>query len=318
MTHPVVSGNTDFSRLWAVIRSVIPAPVRDFWVGPVDYVDIDLAGGRMARPLRLFRPVTLRLAPDLILESRMTLPPAARADVATAAEIMVRTQTPFAPGELLVHASLATATPVEQDLVYDVRLTPRSRIDEVLTNLKIRVGRVEKITPINAPDVDFIGAFRSRRTWFYLSRILPVVGVIAALACLGLVRVETLRAQRMAVDAALVSEVAAVTSLSAELSERERALGAQAAVGGLFQGLPSAFLLLERFRSVLTPSITLSRIRLDDGQARLDVQAPDILAEIRTLSAAMPEYRATLDGSLGRTPDGRMEIGTVLLTPGAP
>lgn len=312
-----IEGQSLRSKFIAGIIQLFPASWREFYRGPATLVGIDIEGTRLVGNRRRFRPVTVLLDPALILTRRLALPASARADLASSVELMVLSETPFEPDELLIQITQLKLRPSADEIGYDVHFTPLDRVSSGLSSLGLPMWCVTRIVPSDAIEVEgnvnFAMAAGGANRLVRYGGILPGVILLGTLLVLGQVHLSGLRAHATALDMAVSVRQDAVRSVATELVVRQDAASAQAAIDQVSAESPSIFLLLEQLRANLPGAVSITRLAVDGGTVRLDVLAPDMLQLVRDLSAAMQNWVPSVDGSITRSPQGSLEMGTILL-----
>jgi Tfp pilus assembly protein PilN len=187
---------------------------------------------------------------------------------------------------------------------------PRAAIEDVLRRLRIRPRWV---VPADAGDIDMAAAFTPRwvlRAW---SWILPLTGLIVAVAVLAYQDL----AQRQAIVDELEQRAAALTTQTKALTEqeakRQATMDGQAIVDKLVDQSPSSYLRLEVLRQRLPAQTKIDRLDLRGAELRVTVRSKNVLADVQTL-AKQPGWISSVDGAITTDPNSGLEVATILLT----
>ncbi|OEO31854.1 hypothetical protein VW23_014350 [Devosia insulae DS-56] len=313
MTAIVIADRSFVSGAMRSMRSALPPALRRLFRGPVS--TLALAETPAARQRRSRRQVDIVVHADTVLRRRIVVPLKARKEIAHAIDLFIRTETPFAPGDVLVHASEDPARPSDQQVSYTVRLLPNAALLQGLKAHKLRPGQVAGILLDGVPEIDFAPAlFPARR----LLRWLPLVPVVLTLAALGLLGLSEL-SQRQLQIAALESEIAStltrVRAVTAEMDTARQQVSGTGAVLKLLNETPSAFLTLEAVRRLLPNETEVLRIDMRGAETRLAIRSPNALADAQRLGDEAANWSSSIEGPITADPSSSLELATILLRP---
>ncbi len=306
MTSIVIADRSFVSETMRSVRSALPLTLKTLLRGPVETVAV--AQAPIGKRRRSFKQVDVIVGSDAVLRRRIVVPVQARKDVAHAIDLFIRTETPFAPGDVLAHALEEVARPSDQQVGFTVRLLPRATLLQGLAAHNLQPRQIAQIRLDGTPDVDFAPAlFPARR----LTRWLPIVPVALTLAALGLLGLSEL-SQRQLVLTELETEIALtlgrVRAMTTEMDAARQQVSGTAAVLKLLEGAPSAFLSLEAIRRALPNETEVLRIDMRGAETRLAIRSPNALADAQRLAGA-------IEGPITADPASSFEMATILVRP---
>ena len=287
----------------------IPVPLKRFWRGPVATAQITASGLGPVEGAGWLRPVDLRVAPEAMLPMRLAIPTEGRHELPHAIALAIRQDTPFEPDELVVQAIEVERGGGSE--TYAIHAVPRRLISEARRAVgHRRLGRIAA----TAGGPDLAGALFPLRRFSPWLAALPFL-VIALVGMIG--SYEVLAEQDRQV-AELEARTTSVLNELRQVSAKLEALEAQAAAGNLITAaiaaeLP-ALVLLERARQQLGEAAEVTQVELRDGELRLSLRTPDVLAEMARFADA--GWVAAIEGAITADPVASREIATLRLAPG--
>lgn len=313
MTSIVIADRSLLSAALRSVRSALPLSLTKLLRGPIETVAI--AQPPSGKRRRSLKPVDVAVSSDIVLRRRIVVPAKARKDVAHAIDLFIRTETPFAPGDVLVHALEELARPSDQQVGYTVRLLPKTALLQGLKAHNLRPRQIARIVLDGTPEVDFAEAlFPARR----LLRWLPAVPVALTLTALGLLGLSEL-SQRQLRLAELESEIGLTLGrlriVTTEMDTARQQVSGTAAVATLLDATPSAFLTLEAIRRTLPAETELLRIELRGAETRLAIRSPNALADAQRFAGEEPKWSSSIEGPITADPASGLELATILLRP---
>lgn len=313
MTSIVIADRSFLSESLRSVQSALPVSLRNLLRGPIETVH--LAQAPTGKRRRSFEQVDVAVGPDLVLRRRIVVPVKARKDVAHAIDLFIRTETPFAPGDVLVHALEELARPSDQQVGYTVRLLPRTALLRGLKAHDLRPRQVARIVLDGAPEVDFAQAlFPARRVLRWLP-IVPVVLTLTALGLLGLSELSARQLQLSGLESEIALTLGRVRSVTAEMDAARQQVSGTAAVQKLLETTPSAFLTLEAIRRSLPTETELLRIDLRGAETRLAIRSPNALADAQRFAGQGANWSSSIEGPITADPTSGLEMATILLSP---
>lgn len=313
MTSIVIADRSFLSETMRSVRSALPGALQRLIRGPI--TTIAIAEAPTGKRRRSGQQVDVVVSSDIVLRRRIIVPAKARKDVAHAIGLFIQTETPFAPGDVLVHASEDMARPSDQQVAYTVRLLPRTALLHGLAAHNLRTRQVGRVLLDGVPEVDFARAlFPARRLLQWLPAV-PVALTLAALALLGLSDLS----QRQLRIAELESEIALtlgrVKALTGDMDAARQEVSGAAAVLKLLNETPSAFLTLEAIRKFLPNDAEVLRIDLRGAETRLAIRSPNALADAQRLADPGTQWSSSIEGPITTDPASNLDMATILLRP---
>lgn len=255
------------------------------------------------------RPVRVLVGPELILSRRLRLPLAGKADLKSAIRLLIETETPFRPEELIVHAERLPAPPETREAIYEIRLVPRQNLLAELTARRIRPAQIIGISDQGAPDrTDFSqSAFpqRAAMRWAFLVPLLIVA------ACLTMLLVEATQRREAHLAHLATAETGRLEELrrvSDELDDRRLALMGTAEVVEALTASDSVFNLVSLVRVGLPADVQVLRLDYGERALQVSIRAADALAVAEGLGTAMS---AKIDGAITIDPGSGLEQATI-------
>lgn len=294
---------------WRWLAAGFPARLTRFWRGPVATARLTASGLGAVEGAGWPRSVDLSVAPEAMLSMRLVVPTEGRHELSHAIALAIRQDTPFEPDELVVQA-------VEIDRgggseTYAIHAVPTRLIAEAKKSLgHRRLGRITATA--GGPDLA-AALFPLRR----LSPWLPTLPLLA-MTLVGVIgSYEVLAGQDRRV-AELEAQTSVVLTELRHVSAKLEALDAHAAAGNLVTaaltaGLP-ALLLLERARQQLGEAAEVTQVELRDGELRLSLRTPNVLAEMGRFADA--GWVAAIEGAITADPVASREIAIMRLSRG--
>lgn len=313
MTSIVIADRSFLSETLRSVRLALPTALQRLIRGPIGAVAIAAAPtGNRRRPSQ---PVDVVVSYDVVLRRRIVVPAKARKEVTHAIGLFIQTETPFAPGEVLVHALEDTARPSDQQLAYSVRLLPRTALLQGLAAHKLHPRQVARIVLDGVPDVDFAPAlFPSRRLLRWLPAI-PVALTLTALALLGLGDLSQRQLQIAELESEVALTLGRVRALTTDIDAARQQVSGTGAVLKLLNETPSAFLTLEAIRKFLPTDTEVLRIDLRGAETRLAIRSPNALADAQRLARLETRWSSSIEGPINADPTSNLEMSTILLRP---
>lgn len=313
MTSIVIADRSFLSEIMRAARSALSPALIELFRGPVETILIEQTPTGKRRRSR--KPIDVVVSPDIVLRRRIVVPAKARKDVAHAIDLFIRTETPFAPGDVLVHALEEPVRPSDQQVGYTVRLLPRATLLAGLETHGLRLRQVVRIGLHGMPEVDFADAMFPRRR---LTRWLPAIPVLLALVGLGLLGLGEL-SQRQSQLAGLETEMGEtlgrIRAITAEMDAARQQLSGTAAVRQQLAAAPSAFLTLEAIRQALPNHAEVLRVDLRGAEIRLAIRSPNALGDAQQLAGKGVDWSSSIEGPITADPTSNLEIATILLRP---
>lgn len=311
MTTIVIADRSFLSVAMRSARSALPPRLNDLFRGPVETVVI--AEPPSDRRGRSRQWVDVVVNADSVLRRRIVVPAKARQEIAHAIDLFIRTETPFAPADVLVHASEDVVRPSDQQVGYTVRLLPKAELLRGLSQHKLRPGQVARILLDGVPDIDFATAlFPARR----FSRWLPLVPVALTFAALGVLAMNELSGRQLQL-AELETEIAStllrIRTVTAEMDAARQQVSGIGAVLRLLNETPSAFLTLEAIRRLLPNETEVVRVDMRGTETRLAIRSPNALADAQRLADAGANWSSSIEGPITADPSSNLEQATILL-----
>lgn len=258
---------------------------------------------------RLGGPVRVLVGPELILKRRLRLPLAGKADLKSAIRLLIETETPFRPEELIAHAERLPAPRETREAVYEIRLLPRETLLAELAARGIRSARIAGIADQSAPDrTDFApSAFpvRAALRWAFVVPLLAVIAAVAVLLAEATHRRETSLAGLAAAESDRLLELRRV---STELDDRRQALMGTAEVVAALSASASVLNLVSLVRVGLPADVQVLRLDYSDRALQVSVRATDALAVAQGLADTVS---AKIDGAITIDPGSGLEQATI-------
>ena len=255
------------------------------------------------------RPVKVLVGPELILSRRLRLPLAGKADLKSAIRLLIETETPFRPNELIVHAERLPAPRETTQAVYEIRLVPRQNLLAELAARGIRPAQITGIADRSTPDrTDFSrSAFplRAAMRWAFVVPLLIVVACVALLLGEATQRREANLAHLAAAESARLEEL---RRASDELDDRRQALMGTAEVVEALSASASVFNLMTLVRAALPADVQVLRLDYSDRALQVPIRAADALAIAQGLGGTMS---AKIDGAITIDPGSGLEQATI-------
>ncbi|MBI4924137.1 MAG: hypothetical protein HY834_20570 [Devosia nanyangense] len=278
---------------------------------------IDLGHAAESRPrISPFRPVDLIVTADMVLQRKVSVPKSGRQDISSAIELFLRYDTPFDPGDVVVHALELPRGPGAEQAAYMIRVLPRAAIDDALTSFRIRRSQLRKVLVAGGSDtldeVDVAPALFPQWRWTRWLVIIPIVVVISSICALAFGNLTQLQAKVAEFDQQVATQLAIVKSLGQQLDTLHRGSTGEATVMDLVQKTPSSFEWLEDIRRLLPGTIEISRIEMHSGELRLSVRSPDVLADVQRLGGSHL-WSSSLEGAITADPASKQDVATILL-----
>lgn len=313
MTSMVIADRSFHSELLRSLRRALPDTVRRLIQGPAERVVLaDAPKGRRQRP---FQPIDVVVNSDLVLRRRIIVPMKARKEVSHAINLFIQTETPFAPGEVLVHALEDAVRPSDHQVAYAVRLLPRKALQQALTAHKVEKRRIERVIVADAVEVDFAPALFPARRYTRWLPALPAVLIVASLVLLGADELS-LRSQRVVeLETEVAQTLGRVKALTADMEAMRQQASGTAAVLALLSETPSAFSALELVRQLLPTTSELLRVEIRGSETRLAVRSSNALADVQRLSGVPATWASSIEGAITADPTSGLEMATILLRP---
>lgn len=316
MSVLVVDGEGAWARLLALARAGLPKRFRALIAGPATRLELSFSGNRLGTsgPKRLVDAV---IANDLVLRATLRLPRAARASIASAARLHALERTPFSDGDLLCHVT-SRRDPDDADmLLCSAVYVPRRYIDRGLLEHGVTPAQLRRliIDETSETAIDLLAAYAPRvHRRRVLATAVPLI-LLALAATTGWTR-------------AYVSERADLDRLSAEMALAEDNLGALArslaaekkdrlASDALLASMPGADRSITTWLTSLNAALSLRlevrRLSISGAIVELGAASPDLLADVRALSAALGGFKVEIIGTVASEGAG-LQSATVRLT----
>jgi hypothetical protein len=286
-----------------------PARLTRFWRGPAANARLTASGLGAVEGAGWLRPVDLTVAPEAMLPMRLVIPTEGRHELSHAIALAIRQDTPFEPEELVVQA-----VEVERgggSETYAIHAVPRRLVSEARKSLgHQRLGRIT--TMAGGPDLAAaVIPLRRFSPWLVAFPLLVI-------ALVGVVSSYQVLAEQDRRVAELETQTSSVLTELRQVSAELEALETRAAAGNLVTAaltaeLP-ALVLLERARQQLGEAAEVTQVELRDGELRLSLRTPDVLAEMARFADA--GWAAAIEGAITADPVASREIATLRLAPG--
>jgi hypothetical protein len=296
------------------MTEIVPRSLRKLFQGPLQRVAVDHTGATTVVPASWFRPAAVEVPPALIMRKHLSLPLSAKADLASSIQIMVLSETPFEPHEVLVDAVRRPVGAETDTLTYDINLLPKSYIESGLRQMGVPHWRVLSIrsrniegTTSNRPD--FAAAFGPGRRLFRAAAILSVCAMLGSTIVACNLHLSSVRAVNQAMADLVSRQQEVLRGLDSDLQAGEDAIAGKLALNDAFAPIPSTFLFLERLRQALPSGTAIQRIDISMPGARVNVKYTDILGLVRALE--QDAWSVRIEGPIAR--NGNDATETALL-----
>jgi general secretion pathway protein L len=310
----VVSHRSALGDAVQALVQAVPAGVRDCLRGPVSRIS---AGETKGRAPSWPRPFDIVVPAGQTLTRRISIPRAARGDLAHAIELFIRHDTPFEPGEVVIHAEESPHASGDDQAPYLVRLVPRQPIENALRALGGSRRRVRRILltsrSATAAEVDIAPAFLGPRYLRSLAAILPIGLIAIALVLLAGRELTSQQAAIAHLEATIAETRAAVQLANRGVEKRNELSSGQEALAKLVTQSPPVLARLELVRQALPLSTEISRIAVRGTELRLTVRSDDVLADAQLLGDAAASWESSIEGALSNDPASGREVATILL-----
>lgn len=260
-------------------------------------------------PTKGRRRTRLLLGPELVLKKRLQLPFAAKGDLGPAVRLMVETETPFSPDEVLVHAERLQQAGNSEEAAYLIRIVPRAAMFAATRAQGLRPADIVAIVDKDAPDrTDFWrSAFPGRSAWRW-SVALPFLVAAAALTVMVVDELGTLERQRSELGAATTDRLAQLSAAADRLEEYRQQITGGAEVSEALASSSSAYNLLGELRSALEPDTEVLRIEFAGRALSVSIRSADALATARHVATKLS---AQIDGAITADPGTGLEVATL-------
>lgn len=314
----VVRQRSLVERLSQQVIDAIPATLKGFLSGPVNRLNIAGKHVELDEKRKRWRPTDVIVSPGDVLKRRMPIPTEGRSELRHAIGLFVRSITPFAPEELLIHA-IADRDHSDGDMLsYTIRMLPKDAVLAALKQQKLPRRGIRSITiddSLAGESVDFVEALVPSRRWRKWSPALPVVALlmIVSIVCAG--RLSDLGAREALLEDQASQALVHVRALTDQRDKQRLAGSTQQATVQAFNDAQSAFLLFTDIRATLPADTELLRVELRQDGARLTVRTANALQVAKTFAAALPKRDASIDGGISADPSSGLENAVVLLRP---
>jgi general secretion pathway protein L len=314
-SHIVVRGRGPLRRFGHALSDAVPAALRRWFAGPRNVLRVSARASRVERRANRWRPTDVIAAPDLVLERRLTLPAAARSDLKPAIELLIKSQTPFQPADLVIGVE-AQAGAAEGATAYNVLLLPRANLAKAMRQHGLR--RTGTVTIDAAPGqrpLDLAPAFDPRQRWRALIWLLPAVLALAA-GWASLV-VEASRAAAVTADLSVRLD-AELSALRATTGERDALAAASADADLVRRTIRAAVSVagtLAAVRAALSDTTEIVKVEFRDGAFRLSTRSDNALGMTKALAESFADWSVTNDGAITRDPQTGWENAIVALSP---
>jgi general secretion pathway protein L len=251
-------------------------------------------GGRvLAEAMRLRSPAratVLRLAPEEVMQTAVTLPAGVRDVLDRVIRNQLERLTPFTTDQALVAYTVAATEPAPGQIGVDLWVTGRERVEGLLRLLSeagIDVGRVDSGTGTDSgPGYNLISRDdeerrRRERRWAGGIKAVAVLALLMAAAAGGTWGyLHTQREAQRAAIAARLAEASALANPQDAESRRQR----QAVVDARRNAQPMV-VMLEALSRALPDTAYLERLEARDGGVTISGKAEDVPALIGPLEA---------------------------------
>lgn len=318
MSTIVVRHRSVLSDLWTAAVDAVPRRWRAAVAGPLNRIRIASDGAGFEEPHKPFRPVEISIASAFVLSRRLVIPRAGRQDVRYAVELLIKSETPFSPDELLIDVAFAGAMPDGGGLAYDIRLVPRTKVTDALQSLRIRPSRVRRIAIASEPPssrVDFAAVLAPSRRWVKWLPTIPVVILVVAFVALAQFELALRQRQASDLEERVSEALTALRSATEEVELLRSSVGrGQTAEEAFASSLP-AFLTLSEIRAKLPDATRLNKIEMRDRSVRLSIVTTNALEDAKGFGDQLKGWTATIEGAIAVDQGNGMESAVILLQP---
>lgn len=315
---PLVVKNSDglWARIQLLARAGLSRQIRAFIAGPAGRLSLSFTSNTF-EPVAKRGPVDAVIANDLVLRTTLRLPRAARPSIASAVRLHALEYTPFADGELLSHVTTGRDPDDRDMLLCRVIYVPQSYIDRGLAEHGVRKTQLRSLTvddalalPIALLEAYAPKVSRRRR----LATALPLALCALAIAFGWSTNyVEALTdLSRVSSQVALAEDSVSTLArrLAAERNARQAGDALEAALPGSARSLGT---LLRAVAAALPANVEVRRISASGPVLEFSLASPDLLADVRALSAKLVPFKVELIGTVVSESVGK-QAGTVRLT----
>ena len=301
------------ARITEWLLTGVPPILKQWIVGPTNTITLDGRGHATPCAFSRSRPTRIIVPPELVLRKRVEIPDRGRRDARHIVDLVIRSETPFARGEVFARLVRLPAGGSDRPR-YDLLLVPREHVEQALKDHGIWFGRpVEVFVSDGGKSVRIGPAHRPiQRVAAAAAWAVPLLVVVGAIGQLG--------GNELAVRQVAMSELEAITTQETvklrELMAERDALAAEAskfdvARVALENATPTGWLLAS-LRNALPPEVDVARIDFRDQTVRVQIRGPDSLGTAQTIGRALPGWIAAVDGTITNDPRGG-EVATIRL-----
>lgn len=302
------------------LAGAVPRSWVEWTIGPTVPLHIDVGGSVLGRSRSRWRPVDVLVAPALVLTRRLAIPSEARRELRSAISLLVRSETPFRPDEVLSRAVDVDGVQDTGSLNFTVLLVPRLQVDNALRAHGIDRSRVRTILPAAQEDADIDLAASYQRPWHRHRRwswSLPVLIIVGAIATWVHAEVDVRRRESLAIEVLITEQISKLKAVAAELDElRGQSEKVSAAAEAIAASVPSLEI-LAAVRDAQQSTTEILRIELRDRNIRLLVKTADALGEARLMGKALPGRAVAVDGTITTDSELNVETATIVIAPGS-
>ncbi len=311
----IIERRTLWTRWLETWAQLMPKAVARAIAGPSNrYV----VGAAPPRTIDRLRPLEVVVPHDLVLRRRLRIPRMGLPDLPHAICLIVERETPFDGDELLIHAQQEETSDATQVRSFVVRMTPVIMLRRALEAARVPVRAVTGLHLEEADralaSVNLVAALRPSLRYRWLALALPIATSIAAALFLSQQYIAERSSQLATMEQYLASRVTQLESLSRKVEDwKARGMG-WSTVTDLLVGTVSAHDSLRWLSAALPEATEVSRVQLVDGQMRITVRSPDVLADIETLNASSHGCSMSIVGALTTDPSAGLELATLVCT----
>jgi hypothetical protein len=289
-----------------------PGAVR--WLaGPTNVVVVNQTGHCAEGTFRRWRPTRIVVAADLVMRKRLVVPRGNGKDLRHIAELFIRSETPFALGDLFARV-LTSSDGASDNPRYDLLITPTWPVDHALKALRVSRRRVTGVFLADSGQLLRLGPRKRpmERAVGLVATTLPLMIVVGVLLQVWAAELAVRQTALGQLEAATREEMG---SLRQQLAERDALESLSSRLDVLRKatssGAPARWL-ITALRGALPEVTEVVRVELRDGSLRLHVNTPDALGLARVVGQALPGWSARIDGSITIDPQGA-ETATLLV-----